>query len=159
MDNFEKLAGEFSTLIHSIIHSLHIYKNKDEFYQIGLLALWDASKSFDQKKGVQFSTYAYHYIRGRMLTFLRSEKKREERMIFPKEEYWGYLECEMRVLEKENLLNHFHNLTKSQEKWVVSHFYYGLNDREISEREKVSLSAVKQWKKLAMGKLLLRKEE
>jgi DNA-directed RNA polymerase len=157
MDDFEQLAGQFSKLIFSIIHSLHIYKNEDEFYQIGLLALWDASKNFDHTKGIQFSTYAYHYIRGRMLTSLRKEKKREEWLIFPKEEYWGYLECEMRMLEKEDLLNHFHNLTDNQEKWVMYRYYYGLNNREIAERENLSLSAVRQWGNLAMKKVLLNK--
>src|SRR3954451_12768037 len=90
---FEQLAAEYSNMIHSIIHSLHVYKNHDEFYQIGLLGLWDASKNFDEQKA-QFTTYAYSFIRGRMLTFLRKEKKWEDHCLYPKESYWDNLECE-----------------------------------------------------------------
>ena len=32
---FEQLAAEYSNMIHSIIHSLRIYKNHDEFYHAG----------------------------------------------------------------------------------------------------------------------------
>lgn len=158
MDDFEQLAEQFNSMIFSIIHTLHIYKNKDEFYQIGLLALWDASKNFDEKKGAQFSTYAYHYIKGRIMTSLRKESKREERILYPSEEFWGLIEYEMRVLEKENLLDYFYQLTQNQEKWVIAHFYNGLKDREIAERENVSISSVKQWRKLAMKKLVQLKE-
>ncbi len=37
-------------MIHSIIHSLNIYKNHEEYFQTGLIALWDASKNFDENK-------------------------------------------------------------------------------------------------------------
>ena len=31
--DFEQLAAEYSNMIYSIIHSLRIYKNHDEFYR------------------------------------------------------------------------------------------------------------------------------
>ena len=71
---FEQLAANYSNMIHSIIHSLHIYQNQDEFYQIGLIALWKASQKYDEQKG-KFSTYAYLSIRGEMLMHLKKEKK------------------------------------------------------------------------------------
>ena len=152
MSDFEQLATQYSKMIHSIIHTLHIYKNQDEFYQIGLLALWDASKNFNEQKG-SFSTYAYSYIKGRMLSLLRSEKKREDHTLYPSEDYWNQLECETNMMEKENLLSYFHHLTDKQEKWVLSYFYLGLSNKEIALRENVSLSAVKNWKKTAMEKV------
>ena len=157
MSDFDSLAAQYSKMIHSIIHTLHIYKNQDEFYQIGLLALWDASKNFDDQKG-SFATYAYSYIKGRMLSFLRSEKKREDRILYPSEEYWNGLEYETSMMEKETLLSYFHHLTDKQEKWVLSYFYLGLSNKEIALRENVSLSTVKNWKKTAMEKVILQKE-
>src|SRR4051812_20286611 len=157
MNDFEQLATQYKNMIHSIIHALHVYKNQDEFYQIGLLALWDASKNFDEQKG-SFSTYAYSFIKGRMLSLLRSEKKREDRTLYPSEEYWNSLECETRMMEKENILSYFHHLTDKQEKWALSHFYYGLSNKEIAIRENVSLSTVKNWKKLTLEKAVDRNQ-
>ena len=157
MSDFDALAAQYSKMIHSIIHTLHIYKNQDEFYQIGLLALWDASKNFDDQKA-SFATYAYSYIKGRMLSFLRSEKKREDRNLYPSAEYWNGLEYETSMMEKETLLSYFHHLTDKQEKWVLSYFYLGLSNKEIALRENVSLSTAKNWKKTAMEKVILQKE-
>ena len=78
-----------------------------------------------------FSTYAYSYIKGRMLSLLRSEKKREDHTLYPSEDYWNQLECETNMMEKENLLSYFHHLTDKQEKWVLSYFYLGLSNKEI----------------------------
>ena len=73
--DFERLSAQYSNMIHSIIHSLHIYKDHDDFYQIGLIALWNASENFDEEKG-KFSTYAYSFIKGRILTHLKKEKSK-----------------------------------------------------------------------------------
>ena len=54
---FEQLAANYSKMIYSIIHSLGIYKNQDEFYQIGLISLWEASQQFDEQKGLFPLTY------------------------------------------------------------------------------------------------------
>lgn len=158
MDDFEQLAAQYSNMIHSIIHSLHVYKNHDEFYQIGLLGLWDASKNYDEQKA-QFTTYAYSFIRGRMLTFLRKEKKWEDHCLYPKESYWDSLECESSMLEKETLLSHFYQLTDKQENWVLLRFYLGLSNQEIAKQEKVSLSAVKAWERLAFKKVIGKPED
>lgn len=42
----------------------------DDFKAEGNLALYDAILKFDKHRGVKFSTYAYSYIRGRILRFM-----------------------------------------------------------------------------------------
>ena len=59
-------------------------KNKDEFHQHGLIALWEASKRFDSKKG-QFPTFAYAYIKGYLLMEMSKATKESERSIYPRE--------------------------------------------------------------------------
>ena len=46
------------------------YKDKEEFIQIGLIALWEASRAFDPAKG-QFMSYAFTTIKGRMLSHIQ----------------------------------------------------------------------------------------
>ncbi|MDP4171531.1 MAG: sigma factor, partial [Bacillota bacterium] len=63
MESFEELSEQYTPMIHKIMNTLHIFKNKEEFYQLGLIALWEANERFDPQKG-SFTTFAYSYIKG-----------------------------------------------------------------------------------------------
>ncbi|MGG0716255.1 sigma-70 family RNA polymerase sigma factor [Robertmurraya massiliosenegalensis] len=155
MNDFYELERQYGAMIWKIIHSLHIYKYQGEFYQTGLIALWQASERFDFKKG-SFSSYAYSYIRGRILTELTKRHKYEETCATPDEEYWNLLEdnSAQTPLEKETVLTYCTNLTDNQKKWVLYTSLADLSIREIAEVEHVSESAVKAWRKGARRKLI-----
>lgn len=150
-------------MIQQIIHSLHIYKNKDEFHQHGLIALWKASKRFDPVKGT-FSTYAYHYIKGYLLMELTKTTVEAERTILQKEEFWENAAANYtdEPLEENFLLSYCQTqaqaLTTNQRKWLMLTVLEGLSIKEIAEKEKVSISAVKLWRKGARDKLKVVKE-
>lgn len=154
MESFDQLSKQYKPMIHRIIHSLGIYKNADEFYQIGLIALWDASVCFDPKKG-DFTNYAYSYIKGRILNELSKNSKLEERTVHPKGEYWETVVDPHFAwpFEKEVLLSFCDGLTEKETKWVLNTFYYCISVQEIASKEGVSISAVKQWRKGATKKL------
>jgi RNA polymerase sigma factor (sigma-70 family) len=156
LESFEQLASQYEPMIQHIIHSLHIYKNKEEFHQHSLIALWKASKRFDPKKGT-FSTYAYHYIRGYLLMELTKATVEAERTTLPEEEFWentaaGYTDG---ALEENILLSYFQDqgLTTNQRKWLMLTVVSDLSIKDIADREKVSISAVKLWRKGARDKL------
>lgn len=153
---FDQLLKQYHPMIRKIIYSLHIYRDVDEFYQIGLIALWDAWKWFQKEKG-EFSNYAYSFIKGRMLNELNRASKRQERMVLPKEEYWELVEDSFleQPLEEEFLLAYCPTLTEKEKKWVLFFCIESLSIKEIAEKEKVSLSAVKQWRSGALQKLRL----
>ncbi|MDR7078903.1 DNA-directed RNA polymerase [Neobacillus niacini] len=160
MESFEQLASQYEPMIHRIINTLHIYKNKDEFHQHGLIALWEASKHFDSKKG-QLSTFAYAYIKGYLLMELSKATKESERSIYPKGVFWEnavdpYSES---LLEKEILFSYCHNLTPHQKKWFLLSTLEGLSVNEIAKMEKVSVSAVKSWQKGARERLKVAMEK
>ncbi|WP_338470779.1 sigma-70 family RNA polymerase sigma factor [Niallia sp. XMNu-256] len=154
--NFEQLAAQYSNMIHSIIHSLHIYKDHDEFYQIGLIALWNAYENFDEAKG-RFSTYGYRFIKGRMLNHLKKEKKQEDYCSAISEEVWlgfGYEAC---FLERETLLGYFYRLTDKEQQWVLLRFYEGLSNSEIADRLDLKVTSVRSCERRAMRKLVIDK--
>jgi RNA polymerase sigma factor (sigma-70 family) len=97
LESFEQLASQYEPMIQQIIHSLHIYKNKDEFHHHGLIALWKASKRFDPAKGT-FSTYAYHYIKGYLLMELTKTTVEAERTILQKRGILG--KCSSRLYRR-----------------------------------------------------------
>jgi DNA-directed RNA polymerase len=154
MEDFDLLVDQYEPMIWRIISSLHIYKNKEEFFQTGLIALWEAQKHFESEKGT-FPAYAYSYIKGRILSELTKEHKHENRTVRPKEEFWEIIKDENaeQGLEKEFILSFCKNLTENQKKWVLYTAIDFLSVREIANIEGVSISAVKAWKKGAKEKL------
>ncbi len=154
MERFEDVVEDYRPMIYHIIKSLQIYKDVEEYFQTGMIALWDAQQRFDPNKGAIFSTYAFSYIKGRIMTDLKNSRKLEDRNVYPEESYW-----EMEVdngeqrLQLANLLFYCTDLTEKQKQWVIYTFYYGMTIQEIAKHERVSPSAVKKWRVGAIPKL------
>lgn len=154
MESFDKKATQYEPMIHKIIHSLNIYKNRSEFFQLGLISLWEVTERFDSEKG-NFTSYAYSYIKGRMMTELTKQRRQEERSVYPEEEFWEFIEDKSieQPFEVDFLLFYCKNLTVNQKKWVLYTCLKGLSVEQIAHKEQVSISAVKAWRKGARGKL------
>lgn len=154
MERFDQLVKQYENMIYKIMHSLNIYKNQEEFYQIGLIALWEANERFDPEKGA-FTSFAYAYIRGRLMTELTKNNKHEERSMYPKDEFWDIIEDPLieQPFEKKFLLTYCEALTENQTKWVLYTCIDDLSVAEIAKKEGVSVSAVKAWRKGAKERL------
>ncbi|MDZ5471365.1 sigma-70 family RNA polymerase sigma factor [Bacillus sp. 31A1R] len=154
MERFDQLVRENQAMIYKLIQNLHIYKNEDEFYQIGLIALWEAKERYIEGKS-KFSTYAYSFIKGRLLNELSRQKNLEDRNVYPTEEFWELIEDEREHNEVNKIMSYCTglNLTRNQLKWVLYTAVGNLSQMEIAEVEGVSVSAVKAWRKGAVQKL------
>ena len=155
MESFEQVKDQYTPMIYKIISSLNIYTNKDEFFQVGLIGLWEAYERFDPEKG-HFMNYAYTFIKGRLLTEMSRANRHAERMVTVEEEFWAYMEDESSCpLEEDILLSYCRTaeLTENQTKWVLYTFLKDLTVTEIAAIEQVSPSAVKAWRSGAKGKL------
>lgn len=153
-ERFEQIVEDYEAMIYHVMHSLGIYKNQEEFYQTGLIALWDADQRFEGEKG-KFSSYAYSYIKGRMMTELTRNNRIDERNVYPDDDFWEVAvdEHDVALLEMEQLESYCKELNERQKTWVIDTFYYGLSVREIAAKEGVSESAVKKWRTAAMKKI------
>jgi RNA polymerase sigma factor (sigma-70 family) len=153
VESFDELVEQYQPMIHKIIQSLHIYRNQDEFYQTGLIGLWEASQSYNERKG-RFSNYAYSYMKGKMLTQMNRDNQYQGKYILSKKEAWENIEDqESLYLEKETFQTYCDGLTEKEATWVIASSIEQLTIKEIAEREKVSLSAVKRWRSGAIRKL------
>jgi RNA polymerase sigma factor (sigma-70 family) len=154
VESFDELVVQYQPMIHKIIQSLHIYRNQDEFFQTGLIGLWEASQSFNERKG-RFSNYAYSYIKGKMLTQMTRNNQYQDKHVLPEKEFWECIEDQVSslFLEKETIQTYCEGLTEKESKWVIASSIEQLTNKEIAEKEKVSLSAVKQWKSGAIRKM------
>ncbi|WHY59684.1 sigma-70 family RNA polymerase sigma factor [Cytobacillus firmus] len=155
MESFEQISAQYEPMIHDIMHKLNIYKNTEEFHQLGLITLWQAWKNHDDEKGT-FLSYAYSMVKGHMMMELTRQTKQIDRYIYPKADFWEFIEDTSPVPSPEltqELYKKCGMLSENQMKWLHYTLCDGLSVREIAEKERVSLSAVKNWRQGAREKL------
>ncbi len=154
MESFEQAAVQFEPMIHQIIRNLNIYKNQEEYFQLGLIRLWESWNTYDPEKG-KFLTFAYSNVKMKILDELKKYKLQENRIVVPDEEFWTITECPItnRPLEEKMILSYCEGLTKNQTIWVISTFLHDLTTNQIAEQYGVTVSAVRAWKKGALKRL------
>ena len=154
-ENFEKLLKQFKPMIHHIINKLTIYKNEQEFYQIGCIALWEASLRFNEEKG-EFKSFAYSYIMGRMKSALTNERINQEKesrfeTLLIQEETSG---DNFKNLLSDSVIESISSLLNTNQcRWLKAYCLYGKTPSEIATDEGVPASAVKAWRRDAIAKL------
>ena len=86
----QKLISSYQPLVFKTAVQFHMPEEITlELIQEGTVGLLEAAESFDHTKGVAFSLYAVHRIRGRMCEFLDREFSREDISLDKKnEEGW-----------------------------------------------------------------------
>jgi RNA polymerase sigma factor (sigma-70 family) len=155
MESFEQLAAQYEPMIYDIIRGLNIYKNNEEFHQLGLIALWQAWKNHDEEKGA-FLSYAYSTVKGKMMLELTRQTKEIDRYVYPEADFWEIIEdtsSASRSAITQELFNKCGMLSDNQLKWLQYTLCDQLSVRQIAEKERVSLSAVKNWRQGAREKL------
>lgn len=61
-------------LVYSIISKYANNNNKDDLFQVGMMGAITAYQKYDQSLGIKYSTYAYKYILGEVLKYLREDR-------------------------------------------------------------------------------------
>lgn len=152
MENFNEIVKQYEPMIHKIILTLGIYKNREEFYQTGLIALWQAAERYDKNRGA-FSSFAYPYIKGYLQTEMTKRNKHSEQYVCVDDESWSLipdLSCPI-PFEWEHIDCEY--LSDREKKWLMYTVNQGLSVKEIALLEDVSQSAVKLWRSGARRKL------
>ncbi|NMH73107.1 sigma-70 family RNA polymerase sigma factor [Bacillus sp. RO2] len=147
---FESVLDEYTPMIHHIIKTLNIYKDKDRYVHEATIALWEAYCSQDCSKG-SFTSYAYSSIRGKLLNYLKKEVRWENTHMFVDElpkTSTDFFNPSMGNLEEYTCY-----LTEKQKKWVVECIIKGKKLEEVAVQEGVTVSAVKSWRAEALKKL------
>lgn len=69
-----ELISSYEKLVYSIISKYSNESNKEDLFQAGMIGILDASKKYDQESGIKFTSFAYKYILGEVLKYLREDK-------------------------------------------------------------------------------------
>jgi len=80
MSKIEKLVNDNEKLAYKVAHKFtpKVMVDFDDIKQMALIGLYKAAKSFDESKGVKFSTYAYRVATNEVLQEMRKFKNTSE---------------------------------------------------------------------------------
>ncbi|MCD5324116.1 MULTISPECIES: sigma-70 family RNA polymerase sigma factor [Pontibacillus] len=153
-EDFSELVEQFTPMIHHIIHKLRIRDPHKDFYQEGLLALWEAGENYQEEKG-KLSSYIYFIVRNRLISKMRKENRiaeKDEVVTLLLEEESVYYDSSFAV-DPYLYQGIVGTLTGNQRKWFDGFVLRELTIKEIAEREGTTQQAVKNWGRLAREKL------
>ena len=68
------LIKESEWIIYKFISKYGNYYNKDDLYQAGIVGLIKAYNNYDKNSEIKFSTYAYNYVLGEIINYIKSER-------------------------------------------------------------------------------------
>ena len=74
MSNINQRILESTNLIYSIASKYKDYYNIEDLYQAGCIVVIKASNSYNDSFNTKFSTYAYKYILGEIIDFIRKDR-------------------------------------------------------------------------------------
>lgn len=167
--SFEDIFQQNERRIHYHIQRLDIRDSHKDFFQEGLIALWDAYENYEPDQG-PMATYFNFTIRNRLIDKIRKEARHtnnNEKVVMEHKtqlnggNHFKTNETIYPLVDKteipiedsyfwKNLKN---NLTDNQWKWVYYYIIKDMSIKEIAELEKKSEDAIKSWGRQARKNL------
>lgn len=68
------VVKEYEKMVYKLAYNYSKYYNLDDLYQAGMIGLIKAYKKFDKSSSCKFSSYAYKYILGEMIDFIKKDR-------------------------------------------------------------------------------------
>ncbi|WP_216829694.1 sigma-70 family RNA polymerase sigma factor [Alkalihalobacterium elongatum] len=152
----DEVVEQYAPIVKKQLKQLNVFKDYEDYYQIGLIALWEAYERFDPQKGT-FATFAMNTVRGKLLTQLYKEKTYATRHHITEEDFHQITDQNVATpLERELLAPYLEGLTERQQIWVKEAIMVGKATADIARDYKVSVHTVRSWKKGALKVLKTR---
>ena len=147
MIQFEQLVHEMEPIIEKLLSKCRIYKNRDEYKQVALIALWKAYVSYDSTK-YHFKAYLYNQMRYDIIDALRQNGKKEERyMPTTDEKITFYIEGRQQIIASYPMVEKVIEQLNEEEK---QRLYLVYNEQrtneELARYYEISVEAIKKRK-------------
>ncbi|WP_180232877.1 sigma-70 family RNA polymerase sigma factor [Bacillus sp. AFS055030] len=147
---FEECLNQYSRMIKATMKKLHIYKNFDEYYQIGQIALWRAYQQYQTEKG-SFSSYAFITVRGYLLNELSKAIKYDEQIVASDHgEDLIYFDESFSLVNFTSLLD---GISPLQKQILIKRFYYNHEFPQIAKSLNMKESSVRSSYRYALKRL------
>ena len=152
----EDLILKNQALINHIINRMGLIYNYDDYFGAGQIGLINAAKTFDESKGIKFSTYAGKCIKYEILAQINYENRNKRRNNYchisldesiegEKKDTPYYevidsgtnIERDLIKKEKINLLNTIIAILEPKDRFMLEH-YFGLLGKEKMTQKKIA---------------------
>lgn len=169
MEEYERLIIENEALVYHVLKQMHLYSQLEDYYDVGMIGLCKAAKTFDNSKGSKFSTYACICIRNTILMDIRDQKRQcdyysislqtpvggEKDEILLEDTISDY-ELELDILNKEEkmaLIESIRKLNNEDRQMIDLYFWKEMTQQEISRYLKMSQANVSRRIQRALNNL------
>lgn len=169
MEEYERLIIENEALVYHVLKQMHLYSQLEDYYDVGMIGLCKAAKTFDNSKGSKFSTYACICIRNTILMDIRDQKRQcdyysislqtpvggEKDEILLEDTISDY-ELEVDILNKEEkmaLIESIRKLDNDDRQMIDLYFWKEMTQKEIARCLKMSQANVSRRIQRALNNL------
>lgn len=169
MEEYEKLIIENEALVYHVLKQMHLYSQLEDYYDVGMIGLCKAAKTFNNSKGSKFSTYVCICIRNTILMDIRDQKRQcnyysislqtpvggEKDEILLEDTISDY-ELELDILNKEEkmaLIESVRKLNDEDKQMIDLYFWKEMTQQEISRYLKMSQANVSRRIQRALNNL------
>lgn len=148
----EQQLNDYRYIVEIVLNKLRIRVNRDEFFQVGLIALWRALEKFDPALGKKES-YLYMQVTYYVMNELKRKYLQLEREV-QDEELFLYLPQEdeeyVNDVELAELLN---TLKEDDRKLIEYTYFHGYKAKEVAKILGIAEITVKKRKKRILDQL------
>lgn len=153
MQDLEQLIYENETIIKKVIFKLKIYRDLDEYMQIGRIALWQASKKFDDTKG-DFAMFAYMTVKFAVFRALSKANDVSQHEFGVEEGVLDFnSEPQHLITSKVEWPEWFDELNKEEQLLIIALYEEELSVKEIADKYKTPYETIKKRRQRLLSKL------
>lgn len=145
MQEIDERIGEFEYLILRVIAKYKLFKDRENYMQIGRLAIWKAATEFDESKG-NFEMYAYMLIKFAIVREFQGELKVTQHETATEDEKLAYLsdtasEQFPNTMERPDW---YYHLFPDHQRLIELFYYEGYSIRDAAKLEGISYEVMKK---------------
>ncbi len=153
--NFEQCYEQYKPLIQKALYRCRVYGNFDEYRHIAMIALWEATQTYDENKGT-FETYAYFMMRYQIIAEMRKQNNHRNRNMLVGDEALQVFIDDGRnaiVIETPALAILWEELTTDERYILTSYYVLQNSDKEIAQALQLKVETLKKRRQRLLKRL------
>lgn len=152
VETFDDVLITYEPMIYACVRRLRIYKDHEQFIQVGRIGLWNAWKRYEMERG-DFAPFAYRTIYGTMLDELKKSNTNDQ-LLPIEDDILERLMGSPRTLHCTSYVSEAIESLNSQEQRIIQLlFIEGYTLDEVASHFRISKSGVKKRRERTLVKL------
>ncbi|MBM7667050.1 RNA polymerase sigma factor (sigma-70 family) [Solibacillus kalamii] len=152
MLDVEQLIFENETLIKKVIFNLKIYRDIDEYMQVGRIALWQALQKFDESKG-DFAMFAYMSVKYAIIRALSKANHVSEHELTVEDDVMIINSQHHFITSNMEWPEWFEELNNDEQFLLIELYEKELSVKDIADKYRLNYETIKKRRQRLLSKL------